>query len=693
MVAFCAALPRRPGLHASVAVIMLACVFKLDCEFFNFFSARSDTAQRATTAQRNPSRWWVNPDMHLLQEGLRLEEDDLVNYVKEEEPGSQTKTSLAASGQAASREKHRPVVTSLFTALERERGAAEKQQPSSSSSSSSSAPTASSLLEAEPALLQSRDRSAEGGVTHVATNEPSVSLLVLGVSARCSALVATFYKTVNEQAGAYVASMGLSAVVEQYVLIVCLLGAFCALACFASLAWGENSHPEASEVLLQQNGSLLAASGAGVLKGPAFVPRGNGSRDPGGGRFSGGSAAPPPVAGGGQWFSSAGAAPPPAAGGGNGAVTIPHLAIPQRQPSNSFPAGYAAAVPGIEKFPAPGAGVAGPTYSTLHDLSGPRVPPAQPFSLTPSLEVLKDETRMHHSSPQLSIEPRAMQQQASVASYLPLSNTTARPPPLTSPHLSSSAAADGRTSAGSAATSGLPPPLCPALVLPVSEARFAVPLQALTRVDPKGFDILGLSGNPLLHAAFRRSAAGSTLEVAMAHAHSSPRATVGPVSTNLDDGAASDGPVSGWDIRGPNGAFYGMLIPLASGAHVVQVGGGVERQNPGGSGSGWGAPAPASAPVPPPLGSKGSTKAAAGRQVMVIEGDIASKRLSVTSSGGRTLAAVSVARNASDAELLELRVHPNVDGILVLSCVLAVILLAPGSSVADPSRERRMSGL
>jgi len=214
--------------------------------------------------------------------------------------------------------------------------------------------------------------------------------------------------------------------------------------------------------------------------------------------------------------------------------------------------------------------------------------------------------------------------------------------------IASPGGSEGNRSTGVAAISDVPPPLCPVLVLPVSEARFAVPMQSLTKVDPKGFDILGLSGNPLLHAAVRRSQLGGCfLEVGMAHAHSSPRATIGPVT---DSASAS----SGWEIHGPNGAFYGMLDSLPGGAHVVTHGGGDQTS---------GQPASKSA----------------ARQVMVIDGDVTSKRFTVTSGTGRALASATVSNNHFDAELLECRVLPNVDGILVLSCLLAVVLLSPGA--------------
>jgi len=226
--------------------------------------------------------------------------------------------------------------------------------------------------------------------------------------------------------------------------------------------------------------------------------------------------------------------------------------------------------------------------------------------------------------------------------------------PMTAANLAAAASAQEKANSGapmdfSQQSVNVPPPLCPALVLPVCEARFAVPMTALLNVDPKGFDVVGLSGNPLLRAVLRSETSGpSTLEIILAHAHSSPRATVGPPRQ------ASAG--NGWEICGPNNTFYGMLVHQSNGGFVVSHG------NP-------------------------------GRQVMVIEGDIRAKRLTVSSGDCRALASVSCGSSNFDVEHMELRVHPGVDAVLVLSCVLAVVLLTPGSVEQRVMSKPALTGL
>lgn len=200
---------------------------------------------------------------------------------------------------------------------------------------------------------------------------------------------------------------------------------------------------------------------------------------------------------------------------------------------------------------------------------------------------------------------------------LPLSKCTATPNPQ-----------DPRQQAINHST---PPALCPTLVLPACEARFAVPLHILAQIDDGEFDILGMSGSPLLRAAVRKSPTGKVLELMMAHAHSSPRAVVGPLVHG------------GLDICGPGGSFYGRLEPQASGTYAVTI--------------------------------EGSS-----HQVMCIDGDVSARRLTVTSHDCRPLASASIDDHFGDIEHLELRIHPGVDAVLVISCVLAVFILGSHSA-------------
>jgi len=169
----------------------------------------------------------------------------------------------------------------------------------------------------------------------------------------------------------------------------------------------------------------------------------------------------------------------------------------------------------------------------------------------------------------------------------------------------------------------LPPPLCPTLVLPQCEARFAVPLHTLAQIDIGEFNVVGPSGAPLLFVVVRRTLGGKVLELSLAHAPNPPHATVGPPSQR------------GLQICGAGGAYYGLLEPQASGAYTV-------------------------------------THGTAENSVMCV--DVAGRLLSVTSPNGHPLATASIS-TFGDVEHLGLKVHNGVDSVLVIACVLAIFLL------------------
>eukprot|EP00747_Dinoflagellata_sp_TGD_P163394 gnl/TRDRNA2_/TRDRNA2_182023_c0_seq1.p1 gnl/TRDRNA2_/TRDRNA2_182023_c0~~gnl/TRDRNA2_/TRDRNA2_182023_c0_seq1.p1 ORF type:complete len:470 (+),score=74.37 gnl/TRDRNA2_/TRDRNA2_182023_c0_seq1:131-1540(+) len=180
---------------------------------------------------------------------------------------------------------------------------------------------------------------------------------------------------------------------------------------------------------------------------------------------------------------------------------------------------------------------------------------------------------------------------------------------------------------------GEPPPLCPTLVLPVCEARFAVAVHALADAS-KDFDVIGLSGTPLLRVAMRGHSASRSLEISMAHPGSTPRVTIRTKNEDMRPGASKS-----LEILGPQGTSYGDLVLQPSGAFFV-----IRDQ----------------------------------RTVMIIDGDTVGLWLTVTSGEGRPLASVMCGgENFGGVEHLELHVNPGIDAVLVLSCVLAVVLMSP----------------
>jgi len=183
-----------------------------------------------------------------------------------------------------------------------------------------------------------------------------------------------------------------------------------------------------------------------------------------------------------------------------------------------------------------------------------------------------------------------------------------------------------------------PPPLCPALVMPVCKARFGVPMYELAQLGAEGeVNIVGLSGNPLLRALVRKIGNARTLEIAIPDQNSAPRATITPSMSELA-GHSQQG-CRALEIRGMRGSFYGVLEMRSSGAcYVIRE----------------------------------------GQTVMMIDGDAESLQLSIKSSSGLQLASVRCsAEPFGGVDHVEIRVEPGVDTVLVLAVVLAVLLLSP----------------
>jgi len=183
----------------------------------------------------------------------------------------------------------------------------------------------------------------------------------------------------------------------------------------------------------------------------------------------------------------------------------------------------------------------------------------------------------------------------------------------------------------------LPPPLCPNVILPNCEVRVGIPMHELGRITSEGdLNIVGLSGNPLLRAALRKTEAGRTLEISMPEPRSAPRAIVGP---SFKEVVGMQGKSRAVQILGMKGAFYGMLEMRSSGAcYVIKD----------------------------------------GQTVLAIDGDSDKLHLTINSGLGSQLATVTCSSEPfHGAEHLEVRVQPGVDTVLVLACVLAVVLLSP----------------
>jgi len=188
-----------------------------------------------------------------------------------------------------------------------------------------------------------------------------------------------------------------------------------------------------------------------------------------------------------------------------------------------------------------------------------------------------------------------------------------------------------RSEAVPAARKGPPPSLCKALILPHAEARFVVVMTSLTQ-GADSFEILGLSGRPLLKAAKRTMDGGARrfVDLSMTPARSPILATAGI----FPSGYPRPGPQI--KVLGAGGAPYGELQRQGSTRYYLQVD---------------------------------------GEQTLSIE--ITGGQMVFYSPSGANVATAARGSDPSIAdgqEHLEVRAVPGADSILVLCCVLAVAL-------------------
>lgn len=181
-----------------------------------------------------------------------------------------------------------------------------------------------------------------------------------------------------------------------------------------------------------------------------------------------------------------------------------------------------------------------------------------------------------------------------------------------------------------------PPPLCPALVLPNFEAKFAVTMDSL-KTSTGSFEIFGLSGNPLLRAVVRQSSGGQLVDVSMTPAKSPSLATFGLVT---------DGQGTSLQVTWPDGRPYGRLKLTSPGQYALSIGA-TEAMN------------------------------------VLMESN---GQMSITATGNPAVIASATRGDASEStyfqgmDHLEFRVNPGVDAVLLLCCFLAIALFGDGPS-------------
>jgi len=177
------------------------------------------------------------------------------------------------------------------------------------------------------------------------------------------------------------------------------------------------------------------------------------------------------------------------------------------------------------------------------------------------------------------------------------------------------------------------PPICPSLILSDCEARCAIAVKTLANMEgkPVHLDVIGLSGNQLFRAdvqPVRKGEASLMLNVSLAHSGSIPRVTVLPPTR-----------MGGMQINGPGGSLYGWLKQGEGGFYEL-------------------------------------VKDDALR--LVISGNMEALDLEMRASTNRQIRATASRslEYMGGEEHLEFRVQPGFDMVLIVSCVLAVLLIA-----------------
>lgn len=216
-------------------------------------------------------------------------------------------------------------------------------------------------------------------------------------------------------------------------------------------------------------------------------------------------------------------------------------------------------------------------------------------------------------------------------------------------HSPNPASADRISSVGSLVADACLPPLCPSLILPNTQARFMIPIDNLMTaageldMQVEHLDIRGTSGRKLLHGAVSETPEGRRcLALASCGCDEDPRVTVlAPPRNDSIQRGISGGLCGTMELYGKNGKFYGTLEPAASAGAWL-------RHN--------------------------------GEFVMSLEMASSDLRMTASSVDGRRLAWAG--KNVASAEMRQLESHdmwkvtvePNLDAVLISSCMLAALL-------------------
>lgn len=179
-----------------------------------------------------------------------------------------------------------------------------------------------------------------------------------------------------------------------------------------------------------------------------------------------------------------------------------------------------------------------------------------------------------------------------------------------------------------------PPPICPSLILPNTEARFMVAVARLQHVGPQNFSLYGGSGRELLHCSVDEPQGGGH------------RLSISSVGCEFPRAVVMSGRSGNYDIYGRDNQFYGTL-EFAGERGLLMVG---------------------------------------GYPVMALDTSEGLKKMASRMDGRILASAQPVSAQLPDGGTAWMvQVRPGMDAILVTSCMLTSMLLPAPTGYATPS--------
>mmetsp|Transcript_143192 Transcript_143192/g.249734 ORF Transcript_143192/g.249734 Transcript_143192/m.249734 type:complete len:442 (-) Transcript_143192:186-1511(-) len=182
----------------------------------------------------------------------------------------------------------------------------------------------------------------------------------------------------------------------------------------------------------------------------------------------------------------------------------------------------------------------------------------------------------------------------------------------------------------------IPSPVCPSLIVPACESRYAIALSEIVNASAtEGEGLLNISGgqdHTLIFEAFvRAKGADRCLEI-----RTPGKTSFGEVLASIGNSRIQNSCIL--DIVGQSGSYYGLLEIQGTGQCVIT------RH---------------------------------GKPVMTLDGDSDELNLWLSSTGGQELASAKCSGDRVQTNDVDILVQPGMDAVLALACILAVLLFSP----------------